>query len=87
MGACEGDSTAELRAMLSHTVPFAAVRGELEVLEALEQEVTARVAELGAILSPAQVRRVWALRDAEQRLALAEQDRPDAESEAPSRPE
>jgi hypothetical protein len=74
MGTCEGDSTAEPRTMLGRTVPLAAVRGELAVVEALERELTARGAELRALLSPEQARQVWALWDAEQRLALAEHD-------------
>lgn len=65
------ESTAEPPAALGRTVPLAAVRGELE---ALEREFTARGAELRALLSPEQARLVWALWDAEQRLALAEQD-------------
>jgi hypothetical protein len=68
------DSTAEPPAALGRTVPLAAVRRELEKVEALERELAARGAELRALLSPEQVRLVWALRDAEQRLALAEQD-------------
>ncbi len=59
---------------LGRTVPLAAVRRELEVVEALERELTARGAALRALLSPEQARLVWALWDAEQRLALAEQD-------------
>ena len=74
MGTREGDSTAELRTMLGRTVPLAAVRGELAAAEALERELTARGAELRALLSPEQARLVWALWDAEQCLALAEHD-------------
>ncbi len=68
------DSTAEPPAALGRTVPLGAVRRELGVIEALERELTARGAALRALLSPEQARLVWALWDAEQRLALAEQD-------------
>ncbi len=61
-------------AELGNTAPLAAVRGDLAALEVLEWEVAARAAALRALLSPEHARLVWALRDAEQRLALADQD-------------
>ncbi len=64
----------DVSAAFGHTVPLAAVRDDLEAVEALEREVAARSAKVRMLLSPEQVRSVWALRDAEQRLALAEQD-------------
>ena len=74
MSTLDDDSTAAPPAALGRTVPLGAVRRELEVVEGLERELTARGAELRALLSPEQARLVWALWDAEQRLALAEQD-------------
>ncbi len=74
MSTLHDDSTATPPAALGRTVPLTAVRGELAAVESLERELTARGAALRALLSPEQARLVWALWDAEQRLALAEQD-------------
>ena len=52
--------------------PLAEVRADLDSLEAIEDEIRQRVAELRAILPPDQHRQLWALQDAEQRLGLAE---------------
>jgi len=52
--------------------PLAEVRADLETLEAIEDEIGQRVAELRAVLSPEDFRRAWALQDAEQQLGLAE---------------
>ena len=61
-------------AEIGHTVPLVSVQGDLERLEALERAVTACTAQLRAILPLEQFRLVRALGDAEQGLALAEQD-------------
>jgi len=48
------------------------MRAVLAALEALEEEVQHREAHLRALLPPEQFRLAWALRDAEERLGLAE---------------
>ncbi|MCC6174728.1 MAG: hypothetical protein IT305_05435 [Chloroflexi bacterium] len=57
---------------LTATVLLSAVRFDLSQIEAIEDEVRLRQMRLRRELSAAQFRPVWALCDAEQRLALAE---------------
>jgi hypothetical protein len=53
-------------------VPLEQARAELEPLEAVEREVRDLTALLRARLSPEQFRLVWALRDAVERLGMAD---------------
>ncbi len=59
-------------AWLGPLAPLAEVRADLNTLEAIEDEIRQRVADLRAMLGADQYRLVWALQDAEQRLGLAE---------------
>lgn len=54
------------------TVPLAAVREDLAVIEALDREIADLTAVLRSRLSPEQFRLVWALRDAVERVGIAE---------------
>jgi hypothetical protein len=54
------------------TTPLDAVRAELDAIEAHAREVGDLTAGLRARLTPEDFRLVWALRDAVERLALAE---------------
>ena len=72
MGNANDDVITEPADRLGAMVPLVKVRADLETLEAIEDEIEQRVAELRAILPPGDFRRTWALRDAEQRLGLAE---------------
>ncbi len=65
-------STAEPAAELDTTARLTSVRAELETIEGLRREVAAREAELCALLAPDHFQLVWAFRDAEERLGLAE---------------
>jgi hypothetical protein len=57
---------------LGDTAPLDAVRAELDAIEAHAREVGDLTTGLRARLAPADFRLVWALRDAVERLALAE---------------
>jgi hypothetical protein len=57
---------------LGDTVPLAAVRADIEVIEALDREIIHLTALLQARLSPEQFKLVWSLRDAVERVAIAE---------------
>jgi hypothetical protein len=54
------------------TIPLTAVAADLRQRDVLEREVTERTAAVRALLPPEHRRLVWALQDAEERLALAE---------------
>jgi hypothetical protein len=59
-------------AALGAATDLATVRAELEDVEALEDEVAHRMADLGALLPRGQFRLIWELLDAEQRHGQAE---------------
>ncbi len=52
-------------------IPLSEVRAELQELEAYEDEVRHRLAQLRAVLPPEHFRLAWALRDAEEKLGVA----------------
>lgn len=58
---------------LGHLVPLEAVEAELIPLDALSREVDDLTSVLQSRLSPDQFRLVWSLRDAVERLALADE--------------
>ena len=66
------ENPARSTAWLSETVDLSTVRAALAEVEALEDEVRLHVAHVHALLPTEHLGRVWALRDAEERLALAE---------------
>jgi hypothetical protein len=54
------------------TVPLATVRADLAVIESLDREIADLTAVLRSRLSPEQFVLVWALRDAVERIGIAE---------------
>jgi hypothetical protein len=66
------NSESEPMRELGDTEPLEAVRAELEDVEALAQTIRDLTALLQARLAPEQFRLVWALRDAVERLAIAD---------------
>ena len=67
-----GCHTCDLMLALSETMPLAAVRADLEAIEALDREIDDLTALLQVRLAPEQFKLVWSLRDAVERLGIAE---------------
>jgi hypothetical protein len=67
-----GCRTCDLILELGDTAPLAAVYADLEAIEALDREIGDLTAVLRARLTPEQFKLVWALRDAVERLEIAE---------------
>ena len=68
----DGRSRRGRRAEVDDTVPFEGVRAEIEEIEGIDRCIGDLTALLRARLTPEDFRLVWELRDAVERLAVAE---------------
>jgi hypothetical protein len=72
MADASGCRTCNLMLELEDTVSLAVVRADLEAIEVLDREIGDLTALLRARLAPEELKLAWALRDAVERVGIAE---------------